>query len=61
MADTFRKIAEKIRAEYTVGFSPAEATPSGSASPGWHRLNIAVMDPPNTRVSHRAAYYVAAP
>jgi Ca-activated chloride channel family protein len=60
MADTFRKIAEKIRAEYTVGFSPAEAT-SGGANPGWHRLNVAVTDQPNTRVSHRAGYYVATP
>jgi len=61
MADTFRKIAEKIRAEYTLGFSPAEARTSGGASPGWHQLSVAVIDSPNTRVSHRAAYYVAAP
>ena len=61
MADTFRKIAEKIRAEYTVGFSPAEAASSGSASRGWHGLSVAVIDQPNARVSHRAAYYVAAP
>ena len=61
MADTFRKIAQKIRAEYTVGFSPAEAASSGGASPGWHRLKVSVIDQPNTRVFHRAAYYVAAP
>jgi Ca-activated chloride channel homolog len=60
MADTFRKIAEKIRAEYTLGFSPAGAGSSAGVSPGWHRLSVAVVDQPNTRVSNRAAYYVPA-
>jgi VWFA-related protein len=60
MADTFRKIAEKIRAEYTLGFSPASAANSADASPGWHRLSVAVVDQPSARVSNRAAYYVPA-
>jgi Ca-activated chloride channel homolog len=60
MADTFRKIAEEIRAEYTLGFSPAGAASSAGASPGWHRLSVSVVDQPSTRVSSRAAYYVPA-
>jgi len=60
MADTFRKIAEEIRAEYTLGFSPVGAASNAGASPGWHRLSVAVVDQPNTRVASRAAYYVPA-
>ncbi|HXW61448.1 MAG TPA: VWA domain-containing protein [Candidatus Acidoferrales bacterium] len=58
MAEAFRKVAERIRAEYTLGFSPVGATESAAASFGWHRLSVAVVDQPNIRVSHRAAYYV---
>jgi Ca-activated chloride channel homolog len=60
MADTFRKIAEKIRAEYTLGFSPPDATSRAGASPGWHSLTVSVLDQPAARVSHRAAYFVPA-
>jgi len=60
MADTFHKIAEKIRAEYTLGFYPASPTNSADASPGWHSLRAEVAGQPDARVSHRAAYYVPA-
>ena len=60
MADTFRKIAEKIRAEYTLGFYPTSSANGAGASPGWHSLRVQVADQPGVRVSHRAAYYVAA-
>ena len=60
MADTFRKIAEKVRAEYTLGFYPSGASSGAGASPGWHSLRVEVADQPDTRVSHRAAYYVPA-
>jgi Ca-activated chloride channel homolog len=56
MADTFRKIAEKIRAEYTLGFYPAENV--SSTHPGWHTLRVEAVEQPGARVSHRAAYYV---
>jgi VWFA-related protein len=56
MVDTFRKIAEKIRAEYSLGFYPA----AGAASPGWHSLRVEVPGDAGTQVSHRAAYYVPA-
>jgi len=58
MADTFRKIAEKIRAEYTLGFYPAADANGASASPGWHSLRIEVPADAGARVWHRAAYYV---
>jgi Ca-activated chloride channel family protein len=62
MADTFRQIASRIRAEYTVGFYPAHDAPSAATSAdagsGWHSLRVEVVDQPGAQVSHRAAYYV---
>lgn len=60
MADTFRKIAEKIRAEYNLGFYPAAGADGASARPGWHSLRVEVPGEPGAQVSHRAAYYVPA-
>jgi VWFA-related protein len=60
MADTFRKIAQKIRAEYNLGFYPAAAASGEGARPGWHSLGVEVRDQPGAQVSHRAAYYVPA-
>ena len=60
MADTFRKIAEKIRAEYTLGFAPVESASGAGASAGWHSLRVEVAGQSDIRVSHRAAYYVPA-
>jgi hypothetical protein len=57
MADTFRKIAEKIRAEYSLGFYPAAGS---GASPGWHSLRVEVPGDAGVQVSHRAAFYVPA-
>ncbi len=71
MADTFRKIADRIRAEYTLGFYPAAGATSLSAGTaaglptealakvGWHSLSVEV-DQPNVRISHRTSYYVPA-
>jgi Ca-activated chloride channel homolog len=56
MADTFRKIAEKIRAEYSLGFYPG----ASGGSPGWHSLRVEVPGAAGVQVSHRAAYYVPA-
>ncbi len=57
MADTFRKIAEKIRAEYSLGFYPAAGV---GAAPGWHSLRVEVPGDAGVIVSHRAAFYVPA-
>ncbi|MGA9882610.1 MAG: VWA domain-containing protein [Candidatus Acidiferrales bacterium] len=59
VAGTFREIAEKIRAEYTLGFYPARAG-GASASPGWHSLRVDVIGHNGVTASHRAAYYVPA-
>lgn len=59
MADTFQKIAGRIRAEYTVGFYPSGSGEAG-ARPGWHSLHVEIADQPGARIMHRAAYYVTA-
>ncbi len=60
VAGTFRQIAEKIRAEYTLGFYTQR--PGGSsAALGWHSLRVEVVDHAGVSVSNRAAYYATAP
>jgi len=59
LADTFRQIALKIRAEYTVGFSPANNA-SAAPHPGWHQLRVEVIGHGDPTVVHRSSYYVAA-
>ena len=60
MADTFRKIAEKIRAEYSLGFYPGAGQAGTGPAPGWHSMRIEVSADAGARVSHRAAFYVPA-
>jgi Ca-activated chloride channel family protein len=69
MADTFREIARKIRAEYTLGYYPTDAMESSAASSpavsgsvpsgqaGWHQLRVELPNQTNPIISHRAAYY----
>jgi Ca-activated chloride channel family protein len=59
VAGTFRQIAQKIRAEYTLGFYP-QRPGDKSAAPGWHSLRVEV-DHAGVRVSNRAAYYATTP
>jgi Ca-activated chloride channel family protein len=59
LADTFRQIALKIRAEYTLGFSPA-ANASAAPHSGWHQLRVEVIGHGDPTVVHRASYYVPA-
>jgi VWFA-related protein len=59
LADTFRQIALKIRAEYTLGFAPANNA-SSPPHPGWHQLRVEVIDHGNPTVVNRSSYYVAA-
>ncbi len=60
MADTFRKIAERIRAEYTIGFYPSGGPGKDRALPGWHSLRVEIADQPGARITHRSAFYVPA-
>jgi Ca-activated chloride channel family protein len=59
LADTFHQIAVKIRAEYTIGFSPDEKSSSDAAG-GWHQLRLQVIGHPDATVTSRASYYVPA-
>ena len=59
LADTFRQIALRIRAEYTLGFSPAASATAAPRS-GWHQLRVEVIGHGNPTVVHRASYYVPA-
>ena len=60
MADTFRKIAERIRAEYTIGFYPSGGSNKEGITPGWHSLQVEIADQPGARIMYRTAYYVPA-
>jgi len=59
LADTFRQIALKIRAEYTLGFTPANNA-SAPPHPGWHQLRVEVIDHGDPTVVSRSSYFVAA-
>jgi Ca-activated chloride channel homolog len=59
LADTFRQIAQKIRAEYTLGYYP-QIEPEASSQGGWHQLGVEVPAEPNVTVSNRTAYYAPA-
>ena len=57
LADIFRRIAQRISAEYTLGYYPAETS---SRHAGWHRLRVEVSGHSDATTVHRAAYYVPA-
>jgi VWFA-related protein len=59
LADTFRQIARKIRAEYTLGFTPA-ASASAAPRAGRHSLRVEVVGHGDATAEHRAVYYVPA-
>lgn len=57
LAEVFRRIAQRIGAEYTLGFEPAPNT--GAPAPaGWHQLRVEIAGHPGATVIHRAAYYL---
>jgi len=60
LADTFHQIAVKIRAEYTIGFSPATAGTAQAPRVGWHQLRVEVLGHPDATITARASYYVPA-
>jgi Ca-activated chloride channel homolog len=59
LADTFRQIAQKIRAEYTLGYYP-QIAPDANDRGGWHRLRVDLPGAPSVVISSRTAYYVPA-
>jgi VWFA-related protein len=56
LADTFREIAHTIRAEYTLGFAPAQ-DPDAPGRSAWHTLRVEVVGHSGATVVHRAGYY----
>lgn len=57
LTDIFRRIAQRISSEYTLGFYPAADSASHS---GWHRLRVEMVGHPSATIVHRAAFYVPA-
>src|ERR1700722_4011863 len=57
LTDTFREIARRVRAEYTLGFAP----PQNSATrPTWHSLRVEVVGHASVNVVTRPGYYARA-
>jgi Ca-activated chloride channel homolog len=57
LTDTFREIARRVRAEYTLGFAP----PQNSVSrPTWHSLRVEVAGHAGVNVVTRPGYYASA-
>jgi Ca-activated chloride channel family protein len=54
LTDTFREIARKVRAEYTLGFAPAQNLAARSA---WHSLRVEVVGHAGANVVTRPGYY----
>ena len=60
LSDTLRQIAQRVSAEYLLGFTPLPGADSDAPHPGWHSLRIEVAGRKNSTVVHQAAYYVPA-
>ena len=58
LTDTFREIARRVRAEYTLGFAPAQNL---SARPSWHSMRVEVVGHAGAKVVSRPGYYAPAP
>jgi Ca-activated chloride channel homolog len=56
LTDTFREIARRVRAEYTLGFAPPRAAASG---PRWHSLRVEVVGHTGVNVASRPGYFAA--
>ncbi len=58
--EIYRRIAETISAEYTLGYYPS----AGTSRPGWRSLHVELSNnanvPAGSRVTHRGSYYVSA-
>lgn len=56
LADIFRRIAQQIGTQYTLGFYPS-TSPAASSRAEWHNLRVESSGPLGASVVHRAAYY----
>ena len=55
LGDVYARIAENLRAQYTLGYYPVR-----DAAPGWREIRITVPGRDDLRFTHRVAYYVPA-
>jgi VWFA-related protein len=60
LSDTLRQIAQRVGAEYLLGFTPLPSVDSDAPHRGWHSLRIEVASRDDATVVHQAAYYVPA-
>lgn len=60
LSDTLRQIAQRVSAEYLIGFTPLPGADSDAPHRGWHSLRIEVAGRSDATVIHQAAYYVPA-
>ncbi len=60
LTDTFREIARRVRAEYTLGFAPPQ-TEATAGRPTWHSLRVEVVGHTGVNVASRPGYYAAPP
>jgi Ca-activated chloride channel family protein len=51
----YRRIAENLRAQYTLGYYPS----AGATNPGWRMLRVDIPGRADVRVVHRVTYYVS--
>jgi VWFA-related protein len=56
LSAVYRRIAETLGAEYTLGYYPR----TGLAKPGWRALRVELARPLDAQLTYRAAYYVPA-
>ncbi|MGB8540724.1 MAG: VWA domain-containing protein [Candidatus Acidiferrales bacterium] len=56
LSDTFREIARRVRAEYTLGFTPPQASATRST---WHSLRVEVVGHTGVNLASRPGYYAA--
>ena len=57
LTNTFREIARRVRAEYTLGFAPPQNSPT---RPTWHSLRVEVVGHTGVNVVTRPGYYARA-
>lgn len=60
LSDTLRQIAQRVGAEYLLGFTPLPGADSDAPHRGWHSLRIETVGRNGANVVHQAAYYVPA-
>jgi hypothetical protein len=56
LGDVYRRIAETLRAQYTLGYYSS----AGLSRPGWRALRVELRGHAGARLNYRIGYYVPA-